>query len=88
MTLRALFKLSLLLLTVNIACATYPTTQSTGEPWPMPRLYEPTPDVLGVSANNFQFKSAGEVDCDILVDAYVRYQKLTFGGYGNARKQR
>ncbi|GFO21396.1 beta-hexosaminidase [Plakobranchus ocellatus] len=54
----------------------------------MPRLYEPTSAVLGVQANNFQFKSVGEVDCDILADAYMRYQTLTFGGYANKRKQR
>ncbi|RUS87487.1 hypothetical protein EGW08_004741 [Elysia chlorotica] len=89
-----LLTLSFFLSTVDVAAVdgapltTYPTVQSRGEPWPLPRLYEPTADVLQVQSNNFQFRSVGEVDCDILADAYERYQKLTFGGYGNFRKRR
>ncbi|XP_059148380.1 beta-hexosaminidase subunit alpha-like [Physella acuta] len=60
---------------------TYPTVQSRGQPWPMPRMYEPSSVVLSLNVADFEFRSVGEVDCDILRDAYVRYNKLTFGGF-------
>lgn len=60
---------------------TYPTVQSHGQPWPMPRMYEPSSVVLSLNVADFEFRSVGEVDCDILRDAYVRYNKLTFGGF-------
>ena len=62
-----------------------PTTQSTGQPWPMPEMYEPSATILEVDATSFHFVSVGMVDCDILRTAYTRYSDLTFGGYRTQR---
>lgn len=49
-----------------------------GQPWPMPQVYKPTPNLVSLDILNFQFINVG-VDCELLVDAYKRYSKILFG---------
>lgn len=58
-----------------------PSVPTVGQPWPMPQMYEASSKVLNVDPQIFKFLSVGMVDCDILRDAYIRYLKLTFGGF-------
>ncbi|XP_059148374.1 beta-hexosaminidase subunit alpha-like [Physella acuta] len=56
--------------------------QTQGQPWPLPQVYKPTPNVVSLDILNFQFINVG-VNCELLVDAYKRYSKILFG---NTRK--
>ncbi|XP_076443507.1 beta-hexosaminidase subunit alpha-like [Babylonia areolata] len=53
-----------------------------GEPWPMPKTYEPTGNSNTLDADTFSFAVAGE-DCDILRKAFVRYHRAIFGDVGD-----
>ena len=52
---------------------------SRGEPWPLPASYITTKQVNIVNVADFRF-TVGEENCDILRQAFVRYQLAIFGG--------
>ena len=48
-----------------------------GQPWPMPKIYKPTPQQQNLNKEIFTFVVGGN-DCDILQDAFRRYYKIIF----------
>ena len=52
---------------------------SRGEPWPLPASYITTEQVNILNVADFRF-TVGEENCDILRQAFVRYQLAIFGG--------
>ena len=58
-----------------------PSDKTVGQPWPMPMMYKPSPDVQPVSSM-FQFNVVGN-DCDILESALERYYIIIFGSPEN-----
>ncbi|KAL8583684.1 hypothetical protein ACOMHN_037407 [Nucella lapillus] len=55
-----------------------PIEPTKGEPWPIPKMYKTTENVNTLIARNFDFMIGG-ADCDILREAFVRYQRAIFG---------
>ncbi|XP_070176645.1 beta-hexosaminidase subunit alpha-like [Littorina saxatilis] len=53
-------------------------TPTKGVPWPMPMDYKTTGKQNTVDAASFRFTTRS-VECDILLDAYVRYREAIFG---------
>ena len=54
-------------------------TSTRGEPWPLPASYITTEQVNILNVADFRF-TVGEENCDILRQAFVRYQLAIFGG--------
>ena len=59
-------------------------TQTIGQPWPAPKEMNSTSQVFGIDAYNFFFRDPK--GCEILEDAFVRYQKLIFEPGSRAKR--
>ncbi|ESO82376.1 hypothetical protein LOTGIDRAFT_223285 [Lottia gigantea] len=51
-----------------------------GSPWPQPKQWQQSPDLLTIDPIKFQFTS--DTDCDIITKAFERYHSLIFGYKG------
>ena len=67
--------------------ATPPSSQTLGQPWPMPQSYKSTEETQLLYKYNFQFNVVGQ-DCDDLRDAINRYFKIIFYTQGDSFKFR
>lgn len=61
-----------------------PLTQTQGSPWPAPKKMTTSASQLNVDRENFLFMVAKR--CDILQEAFVRYERLIFGSSSTTLK--
>ena len=60
-------------------------TQTVGQPWPAPKQMNSTSQMFGIDELNFFFRDLK--GCEILEEAFVRYQKLIFGPVARTKRE-
>ena len=60
-------------------------TQTVGQPWPAPKQMNSTSQVFVIDAGKFVFLDPK--GCEILEEAFVRYQKLIFGSGPRGKRE-